>query len=197
MHGAPAWMESGVSYAVGIVNVHVRSRGEPEVLLVLQKPGEAFAQKQGGTYARSRIWKMPIGRFDIVRDRNLNDTGKVEFWQETGRLLPALSPDLSVQFRIPSQREGSNFHEDVFFLVASGAQIPVEQNAVLDSEVERADYFPLDQLPDGRGANDCGAAISSGHIRKLGKVLLEVGHKIGLRPDLAKLVEGQLQRRSL
>ncbi len=181
------WMEPGVSYAVGIAHLYIPASGVPEVLLVLQRPGEAFAQQDGGTHTRDRVWKMPIGRLDLTRDRTLDDTGKIEFWQETGRILPDLSAELSKKFRMKSQRPGSLYHEDVYFLVVKGSRIEMDPKAVLDKEVEAAEYFPLDQLPNGNAINDRGARIAGGHVWKLRDILLEVGHKAGLPYDIRAL----------
>ncbi len=186
--------EAGVSYSAGIAFVSLEKK-VPSLLLVLQHAGEKNPQKEGGFFVEERTWKMPMGHFDPLVDGPLTATALREFAEETGFVLAkvALDTELSVSIRIPSERPGAEFHEDVFFLVVSDKKPRVAKGIVRDKVVECAEWFPLSALPSGDGARDHGAAMAFGHRKKLARLFLACQNKktrdgLEIRKVLAAMV---------
>ncbi len=183
MGDAPFIPEPGVSYSAGVAYVVLRG-STPQLLLVLQKSGEQNAQKSGNVFVEPRVWKMPMGHFDATRDGTLSETAEREFAEETGLELSAkaLDPTLSVALRIPSERPGSKYHEDRFFLVISKTAPPAAKGKNRDAIIEDARLFPLGGLPNGEGPNEKGAAMAWGHRRKLVRLLAACREDARVRP---------------
>ena len=158
--------QQDVSYAAGVAYLLVTKEFELKILLVLQRPGKIHKQSGGTSYRDQRLWKMPIGKKEAPDNDNLKATAVREFQEETGRVLNRedLRDDLSLRFRIPSNRPGFKEHEDVFFLVLKGRE-PELSGTSLDAEVEIAKFFPITALPTGD------PRISFGHLIKLVKLI--------------------------
>lgn len=165
--------EVGVSYSAGVAFVSLETK-IPSLLLVLQHAGEKNLQKQGGFFVEERTWKMPMGHFDALNDVSLEATALREFAEETGFAIPktALDMELSVSIRIPSERPGAEFHEDVFFLVVADKKPRGAKGVERDKVVECVEWFPLSKLPSGEGEKDKGAAMAFGHRKKLARLFL-------------------------
>lgn len=170
--------EPGVSYSAGVAFVSFEKK-IPSLLLVLQYAGEKNLQKQGGFFVEERTWKMPMGHFDGTHDASLEATAMREFAEETGFTLPKnmLDSELSVSIRIPSERPGAEFHEDVFFLVVMGKKLRTAKGIERDKVVEFIEWFPLSALPSGDGKADRGAAMAFGHRKKLARLFMACQNK--------------------
>ncbi|MEK7626882.1 MAG: NUDIX hydrolase [Patescibacteria group bacterium] len=165
-------MDPTVSYSAGVAYIKF-AKNEPKILLVLQKPGEKNNQKTGGIFVEEKVWKMPMGHFDPQKDSNLIATAHREFEEEAGLTFgkELIDPELSVSLRIPSERPGAQFHEDKFFLVVTEEEPELVQGKELDEAIEKAKFFPLNGLPNGKTEDSEGAALSWGHRKKLTKLL--------------------------
>jgi len=165
--------EAGVSYSAGVAFVSLEKK-VPSLVLVLQHAGEKNPQKEGGFFVEERTWKMSMGHFDALNDASLEATAIREFAEETVLTFSktALDAELSVSIRIPSERPGAEFHEDVFFLVVADKKPRAAKGIVRDKVVECAEWFPLSALPSGDGARDHGAAMAFGHRKKLARLFL-------------------------
>lgn len=165
--------EAGVSYSAGVAYIFTGGT-VPELLLVLQHAGEKNIQKLGGFFTEERSWKMPMGHFDSNTDATPIATAKREFEEETGFALSerAIDPELSVAIRIPSERPGAEFHEDIFYMVVSDKKPRATKTVLRDKVVECAEWFPLSALPSGDGKNDKAASMAFGHRKKLARLFL-------------------------
>ncbi len=165
--------EEGVSYSAGVTYILVKNK-EPRLLLVLQKAGEKNAQKAGGVFVEEKVWKMPMGHFDPGKDKDLVATALREFEEEAVLTFDRelIDPTLSVALRISSERPGAQFHEDRFFLVVTKEEPKPAGDVVKDEAIEKAKFFPLKGLPDGKADESEGAALSWGHRKKLMKLLV-------------------------
>lgn len=172
--------EEGVSYSAGVAYLHKPAHGAPEILLVLQSAGEKNPQKSGGFFVEKRSWKMPMGHFDPKKDNDFIDTAVREFGEETGFSLGRgdIKPSLAVPMRIPSERPGAAFHEDIFFLVISPERFKAGKEKAREENIEAADFFPIDQLPNGVNERSRGAEIAWGHQKKLARILLSLKGKL-------------------
>lgn len=141
--------------------------------MVLQKAGEKNTQKTGGVFVEEKVWKMPMGHFDSQKDIDLIATAHREFGEEAGLTFgkELIDPELSVSLRIPSERPGAQFHEDRFFLVVSQDGPESAPGEERDEAIEKAKFFPLNGLPNGKTEDSEGAALSWGHRKKLTKLL--------------------------
>ncbi len=159
--------------------------------MVLQKAGEKNAQKTGGVFIESKVWKMPMGHFDAERDADLAATAHREFREESGFTFDKsmIDPELSVALRIPSERPGAQFHEDRFFLVVSDREPEAAPDETRDEAIEKAKNFPLKGLPDGKSTASEGAMLSWGHRKKLMKLLVACGEN----PKGKEIVENLLK----
>jgi 8-oxo-dGTP pyrophosphatase MutT (NUDIX family) len=164
--------EDSVSYSAGVAYIKFE-KGDPQLLLVLQRPGEKNVQKTGGVFVEEKVWKMPMGHFDPQKDESLVATAHREFEEESGLTFgeELIEPELSVSIRIPSERPGAQFHEDRFFLVVTEEEPKPAAGSERDEAIEKAKFFGLKNLPDGRSAKSEGAALSWGHRKKLTKLL--------------------------
>lgn len=165
--------EAGVSYSAGVAYIFTGGK-IPELLLVLQHAGEKNLQKQGGFFVEERSWKMPMGHFDAAADTSLIATARREFEEETGFMLAErmFNPELFVSIRIPSERPGAEFHEDVFFLAVADKKPRAAVKGIRDKVVECTEWFPLSALPSGDGKNDKGVSMAFGHRKKLARLFL-------------------------
>jgi|GEM_PF-3035024 len=165
--------EEGVSYSAGLAYIRLNNK-EPQLLLVLQKAGEKNAQKTGEVFIEEKVWKMPMGHFDAGKDGNLVATAHREFEEESGLTFDKklIDPALSVALRIPSERPGAQFHEDRFFLIVTEEELKPADGTVRDEAIEKAKFFSLKRLPDGKTIESEGAALSWGHRKKLMKLLV-------------------------
>lgn len=165
-------MDPTVSYSAGVAYIKF-GKNEPQLLLVLQKPGEKNAQKTGGIFVEEKVWKMPMGHFDPQKDSDLVATAHREFGEEAGLTFDKklIDPELSVSLRIPSERPGAQFHEDKFFLVVAQDEPKPAPGEERDEAIEKAKFFPLNGLPNGKTEDSEGAALSWGHRKKLTKLL--------------------------
>lgn len=166
-------LEKNVSYSAGVAYIWLKSK-EPQLLLVLQKAGEKNTQKAGGVFVEEKVWKMPMGHFDPAKDDGLIATAHREFGEESGLTFDKIliDPELSVSLRINSERPGAEFHEDRFFLVVSDKEPGPEVGLERDEAIEKAKFFPLKGLPDGKTERSEGAALSWGHRKKFTKLLV-------------------------
>jgi ADP-ribose pyrophosphatase YjhB (NUDIX family) len=166
-------LEENVSYSAGVAYIFSKN-SEPRLLLVLQKAGEKNPQKAGGVFVEEKVWKMPMGHFNPEKDGNLTATAHREFAEESGLTFDEklIDPELSVAIRISSERPGAEFHEDRFFLVVSEDELRPAAGAERDEAIERAEFFALNDLPDGGTPESLGAKLSWGHRKKLMKLLV-------------------------
>lgn len=167
-------MDKGVSYSAGVAYFYYVTPHTPELFLVLQKAGEENPQKSGGVFLEKRTWKMPMGHFDPLHDKDVIDTALREFREESGLQLSRemIRPELSVSLRIPSERPDAEFHEDVFFCVIGKERFDEAHSGERDERIETTQFFPLDRLPTGVGKESRGAEMAHGHRKKLAKLLL-------------------------
>jgi 8-oxo-dGTP pyrophosphatase MutT (NUDIX family) len=165
--------EENVSYSAGVAFVFMGDK-KPQLLLVLQKAGEKNPQKVGGVFMEERVWKMPMGHFNREKDADLISAARREFEEETGFTFneKLINSALSVTIRISSERPGAEFHEDRFFLVVSEDEPKAAFGKERDAAIEKARFFPLNKLPDGKTPDSDGAALSWGHRKKLMKLLV-------------------------
>ncbi len=179
-----------MSYSAGVAFVWKRVGKAPELLLVLQKAGERNEQRTGSMFVERRTWKMPMGHFDAAQDRDTVGTAVREFQEETGFPLSreAVDPARAVSIRIPSERPGSAFHEDHFFLVVAERK-PADQGTILDDQVETIGYFPLDRLPTGSEPTAQRAPMAPGHRKKLARLILRAAPHGELGVDTVRLLE--------
>lgn len=182
------------SFAAGIVYLYIdiAAEGErvPEVILAHQVPGEAFRQRgtEAGVpriYERRASWKLPIGRHDPGRDAcDPFRTLRVEVAQETGGLdiNGLISWEQALVFGQPSRRPGSEFHEDIFFLVLSTTRptigVGLEQSK---DDTDRAVYCHIDKLPletietnNKRDPRFLGNTLSRNHCLVLAEILKRI-----------------------
>lgn len=181
--------EEGISYSAGVAYIWLGK--EPKILLVLQKAGEKNAQKTGAVFVESKVWKMPMGHFDVEKDKDLVATAHREFREESGFTFDKslIDPDLSVSLRIPSERPGVQFHEDRFFLVVTEEEPKPTGDVTRDEVIEKAKNFLLKGLPDGKSPESEGAMLSWGHRKKLMKLLVACGEN----PKGKEIVENLLK----
>ncbi|MEK7506102.1 MAG: NUDIX hydrolase [Patescibacteria group bacterium] len=165
-------MDPIVSYSAGVAYIKF-GKNEPQLLLVLQKPGEKNAQKTGGVFVEEKVWKMPMGHFNPQKDSDLVATAHREFEEEAGLTFDKelIDPELSVSIRISSERPGAQFHEDKFFLVVAQDEPKSAPGKERDEAIEKAKFFPLNGLPNGKTKSSEGASLSWGHRKKLTKLL--------------------------
>jgi len=173
MSGEKFIPEEGVSYSAGTAYIWFRDK-EPQLLLVLQKAGEKNTQKTGEVFIEEKVWKMPMGHFDPQKDEDLVATALREFGEESGLTFDKklIDPALSVALRIPSERPGAQFHEDRFFLIVTEEELKPADGTVRDEAIERAKFFSLKKLQDGKTEESEGAMLSWGHRKKLMKLLV-------------------------
>lgn len=167
-------LEDGVSYSAGVAYIVKKKGGSPTLLLILQKPGEKNEQRAGGVFMEKRVWKMPMGHFDAAIDKTIIDAAAREFEEETGFVIDKelLSLQQSVSIRIPSERPGAEFHEDVFFLVMADREPNEQSRNERDERTETVSFFPLTKLPVGTEKDSYGAPTAHGHRKKLARLLL-------------------------
>lgn len=167
-------LEKGVSYSAGVAYIIKKGAEEPTLFLILQKPGEKNRQRAGGIFIEQRVWKMPMGHFDEGIDKNIIDAAAREFEEETGFVINKnlLMLENSVSIRIPSERPGAEFHEDIFFLVITDKEPSKKSKQIRDERTETVAFFPITKLPTGTGKESHGVQTAHGHRKKLARLLL-------------------------
>ena|SRR3989344_5004446 len=155
--------EKGVSYAAGIACIHYRKRAESEILLVLTKE-EIIRQTDGSDFVKRSAWQLPIGTFEPGKDADLVVTAIRETKEEAGYKLPrsAVEEAPYVSRGQPSDREGSDKHETITFLVGL-EELPEKVHQAPDPHIKRVAWFPLSAVLTHYRPKLEGVAMASKH----------------------------------
>lgn len=158
--------KTDISYSAGLAFLLLAS-GVPEIALVLQRGGEKNVQKDGSMFVEKTAWKVPMGHYDGSKDFNLLDAAIREFEEETGfgLSMSTLSVQGLAMIRVKSDRPGSRFHEDQFFLATSDESPEERSGMTRDEVIERVQFFKLTALPLTEPVY--GAILAFGHRKKL------------------------------
>jgi hypothetical protein len=169
------------SYAAGLCVLNFSLEGKPaipELVLVLDLPGKSVRLKDGSLRTGSRLWKMPIGRFQKT-DRHLAETAFREWGEETGSKdfsREEIMNALDWQRVRRSDRQGpEERHEIRMFMLLTRRPFTFRKRVWRESgEIEEVARFPLTDLP-----------LTSSHPRALG-TSLAASHCYMLRKMLEK-----------
>jgi 8-oxo-dGTP pyrophosphatase MutT (NUDIX family) len=161
------------SVTAGVALFCIKPR--PSILLVLDK-GEKVPQRNGGDFLKPTVWKLPSGR-SKASDSGPKETAIRELWEETRVRITELCMDdnLCVDHEKRSWRPGFETHHDVTYLVIKHDR--PELGDPVDPKIERARFFPFDQIPIP-GSMLAETYIPLSHLRAINELIQKAADKL-------------------